>query len=74
MTKQGRTFQEQVVIRKHVYDYVQKYGGGSSLRIIAEYVGNQPDVDGMPSPNTIGRLLDEYGVKRRRIVDETEQV
>jgi hypothetical protein len=57
----GRTFKEQVVIRKHVNDYLKEYGM-TSLRKISVYVENK--IGESPAPTTIARLVREFGYDR----------
>jgi hypothetical protein len=52
------TFNEQVVVRKHVYDYLQK-NGMTSLRKVAAYIMEQSG--NTPAITTIARLVREYG-------------
>ena len=60
----GRTFKEQVIIRKYVADYLEKYGI-TSLRKIANYV--EKKTGETPAPGTIGRLVREYGYDREPV-------
>lgn len=60
----SRTFHEQVIIRGHVYDYLEA-NGLTSLRKIAAYVEEKTDM--YPSASTISRLVRDYGWNRKKV-------
>lgn len=54
----GTTFHDQVIVRRHVYNYLEK-NGMTSLRQVADYVESRTGI--LPAITTIARLIREYG-------------
>lgn len=58
----GQSFQSQAVVRAAIQRYLDR-NGVTSLRKIAEYVGNETGIS--PSASTIARLVREFGYHKK---------